>query len=218
MRNKEVSRDIQYIKDTFAKEDNLLKKANDYSINQALPINIGAEEGKILQILASMINAKKIVEIGTLSAYSTIWLARSIEGKGKVYSFEKNPEYYKLAKEVILNSDVEDKIKIIQGEASQSLKEIEDKAPFDMVFIDADKIGYCKYLDWAERNIRKGGLIIGDNSLLFGAVYKDQLPEGVSKLAKEVMIDFNNRLSDNSKYKSILLPTKEGMTIAIKLF
>jgi len=218
MRNTEISKEIQYIRDVFVEEDNLLKKANNYSINYALPINIGPEEGKLLQVLIGLVDAKTIVEVGTLSAYSTIWLARAIEGEGKVYSFEKNQEYYDLAKEIVKDSDVENRIDIFQGDAGVSLKKIEDKAPFDMIFIDADKIGYCKYLDWAEKNIKKGGLIVGDNSLLFGAVCKDELPDGVRKLAKDVMIEFNKRLSDKTKYKSILLPTKEGMTIAKKLF
>ena len=87
-----------------------------------------------------------------------------------------------------------------------------------MIFIDADKISYLDYLDWAEKYVRKGGVIIGDNSFLFEAVYLEELPEGVRPQTREVMREFNRRLAEPEKYCSIMLPTKEGMTLAIKQF
>jgi predicted O-methyltransferase YrrM len=85
-----------------------------------------------------------------------------------------------------------------------------------MIFIDADKINYLNYLDWAEENIRPGGLIIGDNTLLFDAVFQEKLPKGIVEAARQAMRTFNQRLAEPDKYHSIMLPTKEGMTIAIK--
>lgn len=95
---------------------------------------------------------------------------------------------------------------------------IEKEGPFDMAFIDADKLNYLHYLDWAERNVRKGGLIIGDNTFLFDAVWKEGPVGRVRGTARHAMREFNKRLADPEKYLGILLPTEEGMTIAVKLF
>ena len=93
--------------------------------------------------------------------------------------------------------------------------------PFDMVFIDADKINYHAYLDWAEQNIRKGGIIVADNTFLFGTVWQDSPPENrtpASPAAWKAMRGFNERLSDNSRYMGTIVPTAEGLTVAIKRF
>jgi predicted O-methyltransferase YrrM len=101
------------------------------------------------------------------------------------------------------------------------LNELAASAPYDMVFIDADKPGYPEYLDWAEEYVRKGGLIVGDNTLLFGHVWSESAPQGAgapSRTAWNAMREFNRRLADPAKYHSVLIPTEEGMTVAIKLF
>ena len=90
--------------------------------------------------------------------------------------------------------------------------------PFDVVFIDADKGGYAKYLDWTEEHLRKGGLVIGDNTFLFGHIHKEQKPDDVTQETWDAMHAFNQRLSDREKYTAVILPTGEGMTIAIKEF
>jgi len=109
----------------------------------------------------------------------------------------------------------------MQGDALGQLHALEDKAPFDMVFIDADKRQYLDYLDWAEKNIRKGGLIAADNTLLSGAVFlkeDEPLPARIRQSTNEIMKTFNARMADPKKYCSILLPTTDGMTVAVKLF
>ena len=86
-----------------------------------------------------------------------------------------------------------------------------------MVFIDADKQNYPAYLDWADKHVRKGGLIVADNTFLFGHVYGEESTH-VREGTKEAMLCFNERLADVSKYTSIILPTKEGLSIAMKRF
>ncbi len=212
------SKRISYIKGLFAPEDTTLKAVTQsIVVNNLRAINVGADEGKLLQILLKLHGAQKIVEVGTLVGYSTIWLARALPEGGKVYSFERDEKTAQVAKDNIKNSDVNDKIEVIVGDAHEMLKTIEGNGPFDAMFIDAEKGGYCKYLDWAEKNLRKGGLIIGDNTFLFGQVYEDEVEE---KYRKEipVMKEFNRRLADTSKYDGIIIPTVEGMTVAIKKF
>jgi len=98
------------------------------------------------------------------------------------------------------------------------LSEIENQGPFDMVFIDANKNDYANYLTWAEKNIKKGGIITADNTLLFNTVWDKNSTERVSPAGLKSMQEFNLRLADSTKYTSLLLPTEEGFSIAIKNF
>lgn len=202
-----------YIKSLFAPEDVVLKNTIiSIENNNLRPINVGADEGKLLQILIKLHGSITIVEVGTLVGYSTIWLARALPENGKIYSFEKDERIANIARDNILKSDVAHKIEVISGDAHEMLKTIEDKATFDAIFIDAEKGGYCKYLDWAEKNIRKGGLIIGDNTFMHGEVFLDEPKEKMSVVMKQ----FNQRLADDNKYDGIIIPTNAGLTVAIK--
>lgn len=189
-------------------------------------INIDEVEGRMLEILISVHGASKIVEIGTLAGYSTLWLAKALPEGGKLYSFEFEEKAYDVAKRNIENSPYADKIEVILGDAHEKLSDIEgegdssgsDDGKFDAIFIDAEKRGYPAYLDWAEENIRKNGLIIADNTLLGGAVYNAELQnDRNAKLVAAINI-FNERLADTSKYQSIIFPTDEGLSVAKKLF
>jgi predicted O-methyltransferase YrrM len=217
IRTTEHSKRTEYIRETFAKEDeNLAKVGNDLP-DEERRMQIGPDEGKILFCLARMIGAKKIIEIGVLNGYSSVWLARSLAEGGKLYSLEKNYKRIQPSLASFKVCGVADKIELIEGDALETLAKLEEEAPFDMVFIDADKSNYCNYLDWAEKNVRKGGLIIGDNTLFFGAVYgessKDVNPDTV-----KVMQNFNIRLANPLKYSGIMMPTSEGLTVAVKEF
>ena len=97
------------------------------------------------------------------------------------------------------------------------MSNLEDQAPFDMVFIDADKLNYSNYLNWAEQHVRKGGLIIGDNTFLSGAVYGEPTTDRISPSALKSVHEFNQRLGNSTLYASTMLPTKEGWTMGIKL-
>jgi predicted O-methyltransferase YrrM len=211
----------QYIKDLFANEDNVLKSTLQSIVDNDLrPINLGPEEAKLVQILLKLHGSKTVVEVGTLVGYSTIWIARGLPEDGKVYSFEREENVANIARANIAKSDVAYKIEIIVGDAHEKLKTIENKGLFDAIFIDAEKGGYCKYLDWAEKNVRKGGLILGDNAFMFGLAYDTSLQEDAGKYAKEVpvMKEFNKRLSDQKKYDSVIVSNVEGLAVAIKKF
>ena len=213
---------IDYIRQTFAKDDSLLENISERmkAYNEPMAsIQLGAEEGKLLQLLIKLAKVETIVEIGSLAGYSSVWLARALPEGGIVHAIEKDDTHYNLLCETVKKSNLN--IKPHHGLANNVLKELELEAPFDMVFIDADKDGYSGYLDWAENNVRKGGLIIGDNTLLFGHVVHDEYPaekERLSKAAWKSMREFNKRLSDSSRYESVMIATKEGMTVARKLF
>lgn len=221
MRSSEIPEKINYIRDTFANQDALLEEvAEKVSELGVLGMQVSPEEGKTLNFLVKLSGAKKIVEIGTLGGYSAIWMARALPQDGMVYTIDRDERHIKVAKEMFAKCEVGKRITLLEGEGKEKLKDIEKHGPFDMIFIDADKAGYAGYLDWAEKNIRKGGLIVGDNTFLFGTVYLDK-PEKNGRAgveAHKAMREFNKRLGDTTRYSSIMLSTEEGMTIAQKLF
>lgn len=180
-------------------------------------INIGIIEAQLLKILIRLYQPKKIVECGTLFGYSAIQMARALEKDAHIFTIERDEASAEQARLSFEECDVLDQITLIVGEVSAKLDELTERGPFDMIFIDHNKAGYVAALDWAEKNIRHGGLIIGDNTLLWGEVAGLENARA-SKKQLEVMREFNLRLSDAKKYTSIVLPTSEGLTIAVKEF
>ncbi len=204
-----------YIKSLFALEDEPLAEIINSLKDGESQMQISPVEGKILYLLAKLCNAHKVVEIGALGGYSAIWLARALSDNGKIYTIEADPRKISRIETNIKNCGVSHKVEVILGIGRDILPKITNKGPFDMVFIDADKANYLNYLNWADNNVRKGGLIIGDNTFLFGAVYGDNT-KGKKQETIDIMHKFNKQLSNNTKYTSIILPTEHGMTIALK--
>ncbi|MDR2548243.1 MAG: O-methyltransferase [Rickettsiales bacterium] len=206
---------LSYIRDLFAKE---YKEIEEYCIfERKKHIQISAEEGKLLSLFIKIHKVKSIVEIGTLYGYSSICMAKALPEYGHIYTIENNPEHLSIAKKNFSAFNLDNKITLIEGDALEKLNELSAKAPFDMMFIDADKGGYPKYLDWAELYIKRDGLIVADNTLLFNTVFLESPPKEVSENSWYAMREFNHRLSDEEKYYSMLIPTDEGMTVALKL-
>lgn len=215
---------VQYIRQLFAPEDDVLKQVGQNlkeSFPQLYPIQIGADEGKLLQMLVRLSGVKSIIEVGSLAGYSAIWMARALPEDGVLHAINSDPAHAEMARKHFAMSEVADRLVMHEGDAKKVLPTLEAQGPFDMIFIDADKGGYAGYLDWAERNIRKGGLIVGDNTLLFGHVISDEQPQGErvpTKKAWQSMREFNQRLADPERYHAILLSTEEGLTVAQKRF
>lgn len=208
------SRD-DYIRALFGHETAAQKQARASLTGAHDGISIHADEARLLQLLIKLAGVRRIVEIGTLGGYSALSMAAALPADGRIWTCEKDPARAALARQ---NTQTDTRITIIEGDALHSLPALSAEGPFDMAFIDADKLNYAQYLDWAEAHVRKGGLIVGDNTLLFGAVWMRERPPRVRDTALAAMRDFNLRLSDPEKYHGILLPTAEGMTIALKLF
>ena len=158
----------QYIDRTFSAEDEWLCAAREAMQRGGLPeINVSASEGKMLHVLALMCGAKRILEVGTLGGYSTIWLARALPPDGRLISLEIDLHHAEVARDSIARAGLADKVEVRVGPALASLSqmEAEGEAPFDLAFIDADKDGYVEYLKKVVVLVRDGGLILGDNTL-----------------------------------------------------
>jgi predicted O-methyltransferase YrrM len=209
---------LDYIRKLYAPQDALLAAIDDKLTALGTAIHVGPEEGKMLQMFIGLYGVKTVVEVGTLAGYSAIWMARALPDTGHVYTINKDPEHIKMARGFIEMSEVAHRISMLEGDARKKLSELDAMGPFDMIFIDADKIHYNEYLDWAETHIRTGGLIVADNTLLFGLVAKDEAPDDIAPTTWANMRRFNERLADTEKYFSIMIPTQEGLTVAVKLF
>lgn len=209
---------LDYVTKTMAREDSVLKTIRDTTVAKGLPpISVGPDEGRMLHFLASSVGAKKIVEVGTLAGYSACWLARALQKGGMLHTIEYDPKHAKVAQENIASAGLSDKATVHVGPGSAVLPTLEKRGPFDLVFIDADKVGYESYAKWAVKNVRSGGLVICDNAYLFGNLHRD-LPsdhEDAPKVAP--MRAALALLADEKLFSSCaMIPTGEGMAVAVR--
>jgi len=134
------------------------------------PIGVAATQGKMLELLGRLAGARRILELGTLGGYSTIWLARSLPDGGRVVTIEYDPRFAEVARANIAAAGMSDRVEQRVGAALDVLPEIEGGEPFDLIFIDADKGNYSAYIDWALKLSRPGTLIVADNVIGGGAI------------------------------------------------
>ncbi len=216
MRHPEQDPKLEYIRALYAPEDEVLQEIAAYLAGRDLHIHIHPEEGKLLQILIRMHGVKQIAEIGTLAGYSAIWMARALPEDGHIHTIDRQKKHVDISREMIAKANLSDSITVHHGDALEVLEALGTKQQFDMVFIDAEKLQYMAYLEWAEAHLKPGGLIVADNTLLFGAVYEEECPDFVRPTTWKVMRECNAALADPKRFCSLMLPTLEGLTIAIK--
>jgi predicted O-methyltransferase YrrM len=162
-----------YLTGALVPSDAALDAALAASEAAQLPVEaVSPTQGKMLHLLARAVGAKKILEIGTLGGYSTIWLARALPADGQLITLEAEPRHAQVARANIANAGLADLVLLREGPAIESLSALvaDGEGPFDLVFIDADKPNNPAYLEWALKLSRPGTLIIGDNVVRDGAV------------------------------------------------
>ena len=208
---------LEYLEKVFSPEDSVLKKIRENSTASDLPdIHVGPFDGLHLTVLAKAFSAKRIVEIGTLGGYSGTCLLRGGGPDAKLYTFEMNPRNADVARKNFALAGVERQVEIFEGPAIDNLPKIEKFGTFDLVFIDADKGGYPAYLDWAYKNLRKGGAVLGDNTLAWGLIAKTDFKEERERKQIEALRSFNELCARDGRWLATMLPTGEGLTLAVK--
>ena len=176
MRTKETAKSL-YLKEVFSKEDDILRSIREYSEKKNVEyMQISAYEGGILQFLCQTLLVKKAVEIGTLYGYSSLMIARTLPEDGQLFTLDIDKDRTRKSQSFDARRSFCHKDSFPSWPALESLKKLKNKAPFDMVFVDADKSAYLDYLHWSNKYLKPGGLLIADNTFLFGAVYGE--PEG----------------------------------------
>jgi predicted O-methyltransferase YrrM len=163
----------RYITDLFVPPDAALDAALQASSAAGLPaINVAPNQGKFLMLLAQIQGARNILEIGTLGAYSTIWLARALPADGHLITLEYDPKHAEVARANIARAGLANLVELRLGSALETLPRLvaEGAGPFDLIFIDADKPGYPDYFKWALKLSRRGSVIVADNVVRDGEV------------------------------------------------
>jgi predicted O-methyltransferase YrrM len=163
----------QYVTDLLAPHDQVLDAALEESEKAGLPaIQVSPPQGKLLNLLAKTLEAKAILEFGTLGGYSTIWLARGLSEDGHLITLEIDPDFAAVARKNVNRAGMGDRVDLRTGLATALLAdtELEKAGPFDLVFIDADKANSPSYFSWAVHHTRPGGLIVADNVVRGGAL------------------------------------------------
>ncbi len=166
-----------YFNDALVPSDAALDAALEACVAADLPpISVTPSQGKLLNLLARIQGAYRVLEIGTLGAYSTIWLARALPEGGRVVTLEMEPGHAAVARANLARAGLTDVVDVRVGRALDTLPALqaERQAPFDLVFIDADKANTAEYFSWALDLTRPGSLVIVDNVVRGGAVVEDE--------------------------------------------
>jgi len=199
---------LEMITRKFAVEDEGLKDALQAAKHAGLPeIQISPLQGKFLQFLAVACNAQSILEIGSLGGYSGIWLARALPANGHFITLEINPTHAELVRNAFARAGVSDRAEVRVGNALDLLPLLEHEAPFDLIFIDADKPPYPQYLDWAMRLSRPGSIIAADNCIRNGKGFEEPQDEGMAGI-----VAFNNRIATDPRLISLDLAMDDDYT------
>ena len=207
----------QNIIQLFAPEDEELHNALTAARLAGLPpIQISPIQGKLLQLLAIACNAQKILEIGSLAGYSGIWLARALPIGGKLLTLEIDARHAEVVRSSFATAGVADRTEVRVGKALDLLPTLEPEAPFDLVFIDADKPPYPQYLEWALRLTRPGSIIVADNTIRGNRLLD---PKHVTDTVEKAVAQYNKNVAQNPRLQSLALAMDDdftdGFTIAV---
>jgi len=207
----------EYIERLFVPPDPLFTQALRDATEAGLPeINVSPNEGKLLYLLTKLSGAKRVLEIGLLGGYSTMWLARGIGPKGCLVTLEVDEKHVRCARENLKRAGLLGQVEILQGDARETLKHMiaAGESPFDLVFIDADKPSYPVYLDYVLKLTRPGSVILADNVIRDGKVAHDGQTDPLVKGIQE----FNRKLAANPNLEAILVTVMrealDGLAIA----
>jgi caffeoyl-CoA O-methyltransferase len=199
---------LEYVDQLHAPHEEGLAAAFTAPEREGIPaIQVGKSEGKLLELLLKLAQAKKVIELGTLAGYSAIRIARGLPADGKVWTIEFEPRHADIARKAISLTGLSRKIEVLVGSALDLLPSLERSGPFDAIFIDADKENYDKYGRWAAQHLRKGGLLLGDNAYLFGKLMENT-PQA------EAMRRFHEEAAQ--AFDTTCIPTPDGLLFGIK--
>lgn len=208
---------LDYVRDISPPDDEILTELRE--LTAGLPggrlMLLMPGQGHLLSLLARLVDARRILEIGTYTGYSTLCLARALPADGRIVTCDINPKWPDIGREFWERAGVEDRVDVRIGDAAETLAALrsEQDTPFDVAFVDADKAGYRNYYELALPLLRPGGLVVFDNTLFFGRVvdptYQDPDTVGIREI--------NALLREDDRVRICVLPVADGMTLAWKV-
>jgi len=203
----------QYAESFTTPDDALLQEVTDYTLQHHAKSHMlsGHLQGKFLEMVSHMIRPRYILEIGTFTGYSALCLAKGLQPSGELHTIEVREEDAAVAQGFISRSAFSENIKIHIGDAQQIVDELD--YPWDLVFIDADKVSYTEYFNRVLPKVKLGGFILADNVLFHGQVLT---PEIKGKNPKAIQA-FNEAIRQREDVVKVLLPLRDGLYLIRKL-
>jgi predicted O-methyltransferase YrrM len=202
-----------YIESHTTPENDVLKELNRQThLRTFYPRMLsGHIQGKFLEMVCHMLQPKRILEIGTFTGYSAIAMAKGLHNNALIYTIEVNEELETVIREFLVKSGVEDKVRLLLGNALEIIQTLDET--FDLVFIDADKEQYVDYYNLSKKKVRSGGFILADNVIWSGKVLKRS-----SKTDKETqgIIDFNEYVKNDPEVEQVMLSIRDGVLLIRK--
>jgi predicted O-methyltransferase YrrM len=201
-----------YVQQLFVKEDKVLRSIGPGLSERGMPrISVSPNVGKTLHMLVRITGARRVLEIGTLGGYSTIWLSRALPEHGRLVSLELHADHAAFARENVERSGLADRVDIRVGDAGKSLRQLADEGEtFDFFLIDADKESYMTYWEWAIRLARPGAVITADNALLHDRIFEENVEDERARAIHR----FNEAVSRDDRVEAMLLPFGDGLLVA----
>jgi caffeoyl-CoA O-methyltransferase len=197
-----------YLDTLHAPHDHALTLAFQAPARENMPaIQVAPSEGKLLGMLIALAGARRVVEVGTLAGYSALRIAHALPADGKLWSIEYDPRHAAVARASVAAAGLAERVEVLEGPGVEVLERLTPEGPFDAVFIDADKGNYDRYGRWAQKHLRVGGLLLGDNAYLFGRLLEDS-PEAAA------MRRFHEEAAQS--FDTVCIPTPDGLLLGVK--
>lgn len=207
-----LERCVAYATELYAAESDTQRWIREELESRGLPlIQVSPLEGRVLALLAAAIGAERLLEVGTLGGYSALWLLSLLPGRVRLETLERDPAHAEMAREAFRRAGEEERAEVVEGDARELLSGPRDGAPLDLVFVDADKEGYPAYLEAAAERLRPGGLLLADNTFWDGRVTEEP---GVDDAPTRAIREFNRVLADDPRFEAVILPVRDGLTMA----
>jgi caffeoyl-CoA O-methyltransferase len=205
-----------YVAGLYAPEDDVLAEVRTRSAAAGLPdIQVASLDARLLEVLARTAGARRAVEIGTLGGYSGIALLRGMAPDGTLDCLEIDPHHAEVARESFRRAGFAGRATVHVGAAADLLPGLAARGPFDLVFIDADKEGYPRYLEWAGDNVRNGGVVLLDNAFLFG--HLPEKPAGERAASIRALQSVHEALAQSRRWRATVIPTGEGLAFGVRI-
>lgn len=199
-----------YINSLLPARDAVLRKMERYAAKHEVPI-VGPACGRVLQQLALSVRARRVFEMGSAIGYSTLWLARAVGPRGKVYWTDGNPDNAERAKAYLSEAGVVERVQFMVGDALECLQAT--RGQFDLIFNDVSKRQYPEALKLAVPRLRSGGLFVSDNVLWSGRVAR---PAAKSDQSTRIMQKFNRLIYKSPELMTTIIPLRDGLAVCLK--
>ncbi|MEP6598954.1 MAG: O-methyltransferase [Actinomycetota bacterium] len=188
-------------------------RAETEALGEVAGMQIGDDQGQLLTMMARLVDARRAVEVGTFTGYSSLCIARGLSEGGSVLCCDVNEEWTAIGRRAWERAGLADRIDLRIAPALQTLRGLPHTADVDLVFIDADKPGYAAYWDELVPRVRPGGVLLADNVLWSGKI----IDQSVTDENTAALRDFNNKVASDDRVEVVLLTAFDGLTIARKL-